>query len=288
MSPLAHLQHHQSGLAGISQLRLLDDSLGEPAALEDFCAQLTELHRRLTGAPMQLLAVGENDKIEGIARASSAIWQRTADNAASEPFTLPAIREQRGEMWITNTQVNFCAKAYPTVPVQHPDAAALTVLGGVLRNGFLHRAIREQGGAYGGGASQDSSIAAFRFYSYRDPRLAETLQDFDAALNWMLNTQHEYQALEEAILGVVGSMDRPSSPAGEAKQHFHNRLFGRSHEQREHFRQNILSVSLDDLQRVTATYLKPELASTAVITNASQLDATASLRNDLNLSVQEL
>ncbi len=49
--------------------------------------------------------------------------------------------------------------------VQHPDAAALTVLGGVLRNGFLHRAIREQGGAYGGGASQDSGIAAFHFYS---------------------------------------------------------------------------------------------------------------------------
>ena len=35
--------------------------------------------------------------------------------------------------------------------------------------------------------------------------------------------------LEEAILGVIGSMDKPSSPAGEGKQDFHNRLFGRSH-----------------------------------------------------------
>jgi Zn-dependent M16 (insulinase) family peptidase len=191
-------------------------------------------------------------------------------------------------MWLTNTQVNFCARAYPTVPVQHPDAAPLTILGGVLRNGFLHRAIREQGGAYGGGASQDSGIAAFRFYSYRDPRLGETLQDFDGAIDWLMQTDHEYRVLEEAILGVIASLDKPASPAGEAKQHFHNKLFGRTHQQREQFRQRILDVTLDDLQRVTATYLKPELASTAVITSQGQLEATAELREALGLEVQEL
>jgi Zn-dependent M16 (insulinase) family peptidase len=191
-------------------------------------------------------------------------------------------------MWLTNTQVNFCARAYPTVPVNHPDAAALTVLGGFLRNGHLHRTIREQGGAYGGGASQDSGVASFRFYSYRDPRLAETLADFDDAVDWMLREQHEYRALEEAILGVIGSLDRPGSPAGEAKHHFHNRLFGRTHEQREQFRQRILDVTLDDLRRVTEAYLRPELASTAVITSSAQLDVTAALREELGMAVEEL
>jgi Zn-dependent M16 (insulinase) family peptidase len=191
-------------------------------------------------------------------------------------------------MWATNTQVNFCAQAYPTVPVQHPDAAPLTILGGVLRNGFLHRAIREQGGAYGGGASQDSDIAAFRFYSYRDPRLGETLEDFDRAVDWMMNTEHNFRTLEEAILGVIGTLDKPSSPAGEARQHFHNGLFGRSHAQREHFRQQILSVTLDDLRRVADTYLRPELASTAVITSTSQIEATEGLREQRKLTLQEL
>ena len=189
---------------------------------------------------------------------------------------------------MTNTQVNFCARAYPTVTVAHPDAAPLTVLGGVLRNGFLHRAIREQGGAYGGGASHDSGIAAFRFYSYRDPRLEGTLTDFDASIDWMLEEQHEYRVLEEAILGVIGSLDKPGSPAGEAKQHFHNRLFGRTHDQREEFRQRILAVTLDDLRRVTETYLRPELASTAIITGHANLEATAAVREALGLEVQEL
>jgi Zn-dependent M16 (insulinase) family peptidase len=288
MSPLAWLHHHQSGLAGIRQLRALDDGLADAQTLQGLTEQLAQLHARLTSTPRQFLIVAESERLDEITEFAGDIWAQSAHGERAADFTLPPVRARQGEMWLTNTQVNFCARAYPTVPERHPDAAALTVLGGFLRNGFLHRAIREQGGAYGGGASQDSSVAAFRFYSYRDPRLAGTLQDFDGAVAWMLDSRHEYRALEEAILGVIGSMDKPSSPAGEAKQHFHNRLFGRSHAMREEFRQRILGVTLDDLRRVTERYLTPGLASTAVVTGAAQRDATAALREELGLVVQEL
>ncbi len=288
MSPLALLQHNQSGLAGIRQLRLLDDSLADAQALQALATQLEVMHDSLISMPMQFLVIAEDHNVAEVCQIASGIWSPVVGVKESPCFTLAPIRERRTEMWITNTQVNFCARAYPTVAEQHPDAAALTVLGGFLRNGFLHRAIREQGGAYGGGAAQDSGVAAFRFYSYRDPRLAETLRDFDLAVAWMLDTQHHDRALEEAILGVIGSMDKPSSPAGETKQHFHNRLFGRSQATRELFRQRILAVTLDDLRRVTQCYLNPDIASTAVVTHAGQLVTTAALRDELNLELQEL
>ncbi len=288
MSPLANLHHHQSGLAGIRALRALDDGLDEPAALEAFAGRLEELHARVSGMPMQFLVIAENQRVDEVADAAADAWAGAPAGVTDSEFSLAPIRDSRAEAWLTNTQVNFCARAYPTVPETHPDAAALVVLGGFLRNGFLHRAIREQGGAYGGGATQDSGMAAFRFYSYRDPRLGETLQDFDRALDWMLDTPHGQRALEEAILGVIGSLDKPSSPAGEAKQHFHNRLFGRTHAMREAFRQRILAVTLDDLKRVTGTYLKPEKASTAVITGAGQPALVADLENELGLVVREL
>jgi Zn-dependent M16 (insulinase) family peptidase len=288
MSPLARLNHELSGLAGIRSLRTLDDSLQDKQALAGFAGNLAALHQQVTAMPRQLLVVAEDHRTAEIAALAAQTWRCEGQDEGADRFTLAPCREQRAELWVTNTQVNFCARAYPTVPVQHPDAAALTVLGGFLRNGFLHRAIREQGGAYGGGASQDSGIAAFRFYSYRDPRLAETLQDFEGAIAWMLDSKHEYRALEESILGVIGSLDKPGSPAGEAKQHFHNRLFGRSHDQREQFRQRVLAVNLEDLRRVTAAYLRPEMASTAVVTNSGQLESTAALREKLGLSVQEL
>lgn len=288
LSPLAKLNHGLSGLAGIRAIRALDDSLRDEEALAVFAADLGDVHSQVTAMPIQLLTVAQGHQVNDVATESLGIWAGFGDSARSGEFKLAPSRERVGELWATNTQVNFCAQAYPTVPVGHPDAAALTILGGFLRNGFLHRAIREQGGAYGGGASQDSGIGAFRFYSYRDPRLEETLNDFDAAIDWLLTTSHSYQPLEEAILGVISSLDKPSSPAGEAKQHFHNSLFGRTHAQREQFRQNVLSVTLEDLQRVTQTYLKPELASTAVITGSNQVEATADLREQRNLRLQEL
>jgi Zn-dependent M16 (insulinase) family peptidase len=288
MSPLANLNHQLSGMNGIKSLRDLDDSLQEESGLQKFAASLEDIHRQVVAMPMQLLTVAEPHKIEAAADQSLSIWSGFGGDSESSQFSLTPVRKRVSEMWATNTQVNFCAQAYPTVPVQHPDSAALTILGGFLRNGILHRTIREQGGAYGGGASQDSGIAAFRFYSYRDPRLAETLDDFEHSVDWMLNTQHEFRALEEAILGVVGSLDKPSSPAGEAKQHFHNALFGRNHAQREQFRQQILAVTLDDLRRVTQTYLRPELASTAVIISQGQVEASEELRAQRNLNLIEL
>lgn len=82
----------------------------------------------------------------------------------------------------------------------------------------------------------------------------------------MLDTRHEYRALEEAILGVIGSMDKPSSPAGRPSSAY-NRLFGRPRHARTVPRR-ILAVLLDDLRRVAERYLTPGQASTAVVTGA--------------------
>ena len=64
--------------------------------------------------------------------------------------------------WITGAQVCYCAEAFPTVGSKHPDAPKLSVLAAVLRNGYLHSAIREKGGAYGAGATNDTSTNTFK------------------------------------------------------------------------------------------------------------------------------
>jgi len=62
-------------------------------------------------------------------------------------------------------------------------------------------------------------------------------------------------------------MDKPGSPAGEAKTTYLSSLFGRTPEVRQAFRQRILSVTLDDLERVATTWLLPEKGSLAVVTS---------------------
>lgn len=275
MAPTAELSYRLSGLEGIKTLKKLDDGLKDTTEGGKNIAALAEkfvlIHQQVLTAPRQWLLIAEAEKLSRFKQDLKKVWQASSYQISNNVgmLKLKAIRESRKQLWVTSTQVNFCAKAYPTVTVDHDDAAPLTVLGGFLRNGYLHRAIREQGGAYGSGASQDSSIAAFRFFSYRDPRLMETLEDFDKSVEWLLNEEHSDAELEEAILGVISDIDKPSSPAGEAKQAFHNALFNRTAEQRKAFRARILNVTMSDLLRVGGEYFQPEKASVAVITNSS-------------------
>ena len=272
LSPAADLKHKLSGLQGIKHIKALDESLKSSEGIKALSSRFQQLHDTICVSDKQFLLIGENELLDSYLEDLSQVWGTAGNNEASQPFMLSNVSSQVKQMWIASSPVNFCSKAYPTVPVEHDDAAALTVLAGFLRNGFLHTAIREKGGAYGGGASYSSDIAAFRFYSYRDPRLKDTLDDFDRSVQWLLSESHKASQLEEAILGVVSSIDKPSSPAGEAKDAFHNALFGRTPERRQRYRKRVLEVTIDDLKRVAEKYLKPEAASVAVITNNTTVE----------------
>ncbi|MBF0153106.1 MAG: insulinase family protein [Magnetococcales bacterium] len=286
LSPSAAMADRWGGLGAIKRLKALDESLKLRANLEGFAANLKRLQERLLLAPRQLLLVGEGERCAAVAQSLTRIWSGSPGGGGNAPdFSVgSAIRRVR-EGWSTSTQVQFCAKAYPAPPYVHDDAPALLVLGQFLRNGFLHKTLREQGGAYGGGAGYDADSGTFRFYSYRDPRLADTFTDFDRSIAWLMETRHEFRALEEAILGIIGSIDRPGSPAGEAKRAFHDLYNGRTPERRRLFRRRVLEVTVADLQRVAATWLRPELANLAVVSNARTLEEQA---KQLDMSVFSL
>jgi len=256
------LNHRLSGLEGTIWLKELHNSLERDEAFDHVVDILGQIKEKLIAAPKQILLVSDQDQPIGteFPIITDSISKNTIESLATT---------DKNSAWLTNTQVNFCAKAYKTIPPSHPDSAPLTVLSGILRNGYLHRVIREQGGAYGGGASHDPTNGVFKFYSYRDPRLTETLNDFDASIQWLLETDITEQMLEEAVLGVVSSIDKPGSPAGEAKQDFHNRYFGRTPEQRMQYRSEILNVTVDDLKRVGKVWLSGTESSIAVVTHAN-------------------
>lgn len=270
-------QHHLFGLQGIANLITLEQSIDErlPELMRAFQAQ----HEALLTSSRDYLVVAEpsqlQDRIAQLATVAAASpkhdWLNLPNDVSNE-FDFKVPHEQ---FWVADTQVNFCAKAYPTVGMTHTDCAPLKVLALILRNGYCHRAIREQGGAYGGGAVQGNHC--LKFYSYRDPRLSETLADFDRAVAWVLDRKLTASDLEEAILGLISQFDKPSSPVGEARKAFYSLMEGCTESMQRQVRDNILAVTLEDVYRVAETYLKPEQASTAVISHAQALDAYGDL-----------
>ena len=277
MSPTAALSHRWGGLLGIHTLKGLDDSLDDGNNLKNLAERLGALRDKLAKAPRRMLVISEEERQAEIGAKIEALWSGREAGANPAPFHLEPVNRRVMEAWTTSTQVNFAARAYPAVASAHADAPALLVLGHFLRNGYLHRAIREQGGAYGGAAGYDPDSGAFRFYSYRDPRMEETLADFDGSIRWLLENEHPWHTIEEAILGVVSRIDQPSSPAGEARIAYYNLLNGRTPEHRNRLRQGVLKVTEGDLKRVAERYLKPKLASTAVVTSTAGAEKARTL-----------
>ena len=253
LRPVTHFNYQLSGLGGLQHLRSLDDSLDERVNLAKLSDDLSVMHEQLVAGQRQLLLITDPSNSTVVTELESLWSQDIVSSDEALNIEMDAVYQDLA--FTTNTQVNFCATAYPTVPESHPDSPALSVLAGVLRNGYLHPVIREQGGAYGGGAMHDTGNGIFRFYSYRDPNLQATFDAFDHAIEWLTGNALNAALVEEAILGLVSSLDAPGSPAGEARLSFHNQLFGRNDEVRKHFRDAIMNTTVDDVSRAAVKYL---------------------------------
>ena len=269
LRPLANISDFLSGIPAIMRLKKLARDINDGQRLESLAASMQQLHDQLRGNSPELLVISEAAFLESYAEAISALWGETVQTEESR-FDVSSIDNPGDRAFVVTTQVNYCATVYPTIPESNEDAAALAVLAGVLRNNFLHSEVREKGGAYGGGAGHDSATGVFRFYSYRDPRLMETFEAFSQSIDWALNNDITDVMLEEAVLGIISSVDAPGSPAGEIRQAFHHGLFGRSAEHREATRGRYLDVRQHDLRRVIDTYLH-KTPSRAVVTSENRL-----------------
>lgn len=253
-----------NALGGMPQLARLKQQHQQAAADggASLSEALTQLSRQLAVAPDDLLLVHDEPHAQAHMDAVSRCW---AVSPSTSPAPLQWQMENQPAYWLVDSQVNFCAWALPTVTQNHPDAAALSILAGMLRNGYLHTAIREKGGAYGAGATHDAANACFKFYSYRDPRVEGTFDDFRQSVDWLLNQRHNDALVEQAILGLIGSLDRPGSPAGEAKQTYHMERAGRTLAMRQQYRERLLATTWADVQRVADQYLREQTGSQAVI-----------------------
>ena len=286
MSALATRDYFNTGLGALNWLsELITKIEKDEGEYQAFIDELQAIHQLLLQAPKQFLLVCEEQQTQVLTQAVAQVWQ-SIEVSTHQPQlqTFERTQSTGNEAWLAQTNVQFCATAYPVVESSHPDAAPLMVLAGYLRNGFLHSALREKGGAYGGGATYDGNACAFKFFSYRDPRLTETFADFEASLVWLNQDIHQEYQLEEAILGLIASMDKPGSPAGEAITACYSKLHERTAEFRATLRARILAVTFDDLRRVAAQYLVPEHAVKAVVAPFSKREQL----QELGFKIQQL
>ncbi len=189
MSAYAKRDYHVTGLPALQWLsKLIDDIRDNDVSYTQFIEQIQSLQQRILNQPKQFLLVCEKEFSDELLHKLADVWSKNAVDTETAPLAVPSFEtNNQDQAWLIQSNVQFCASVYPAVAIDHPDAAVMTILGPYLRDGFLHQAIREQGGAYGGGAGYDANACAFRFFSYRDPRMSETFADFERSIDWLMN-----------------------------------------------------------------------------------------------------
>jgi Zn-dependent M16 (insulinase) family peptidase len=168
------------------------------------------------------------------------------------------------------SQVAFTSEAFKTIGYLHAHAPALTVAAALFDNKILHRKIREQGGAYGCGATYSSSLGHFNFHSFRDPHIKLTLDTFKHAIEEISAGGFTDQDLEEAKLGIIQQFDVPISPGSRALTAYAWLRDGKTKGMRQQFRDRLLSLTHQDLKHAVETELLPKKEEGVVVSFAGK------------------
>jgi Zn-dependent M16 (insulinase) family peptidase len=224
--------------------------IGEEKALNDAVAPTISIQKDIDGAPGS---------------------SKTPD--AFEPPNIDLSDEIPREGWSTASAVSFVAQAFETVRMEHEDAPALAVISKVLRSMYLHREIREKGGAYGGFAIYNPEDGLFCQASYRDPHIVSTLNVFKNAAKFIRSGAFGDEDINEAILQVCSEIDKPDPPGPAARKAFYRKIISLSDEARQSFKERLLALTRLQVLRAAKKYFDqdPKKHAVAVISGEEQL-----------------
>jgi presequence protease len=254
----------------------------DEAGLADVVARMDEVRKLLfRGDALRIVVTCEESMVQPLEELlTGLVASLPEDGHPTAPKTIEAL-ERAPEARTAPVPVAFNVRIFKTVRYTHADAPALLVLANYLRDTFLHRELREKGGAYGAYAQAGVASGTFYFGSYRDPNITRTYDAFDRAVRWVTEGTIADEALKEAILGACGDVDPLESPDIKGRREATNRATGFTREKRELFKKRLLQVTAEDLRRVTTAYLAGAPAVQTTVAGAELVEAARKERPGL-------
>jgi len=254
---------------GRIQLRLLN-GLAERFAADPLVEHMERLRALVFGRGRLLLNV--TGDAEGVGLLLEEIGALTGRLGSGSPGTDgPSMAPAPARVGVSiAARVCYVARVVTTPGYSDPASAALAVASRELSKGYLYNRIRVQGGAYGGMSLYDPAGRIFSFLSYRDPRLEETLRVYEEAATHLLEAGIGADELEKTVIGTVGTLDRPSDPAGKGYLAMARHLSGITDADRQAFRDRVLAMTPDELLRTVREVLVPALEASSIAVYAGE------------------
>src|SRR5229473_1473687 len=174
------INDHLQGIGMLHAVRRL--ARLEEQDLGDLIEKLDAIRTRLFRAgAIRFVVTCEDEMIETLQPLLAGIVDALPAGSPTGPAEKPKPFEAAPEALTAPVPVAFNVRIFKTVRYTSPDAPALLVLANYVRDTFLHRELREKGGAYGGYAQAGIGSGTFYFGSYRDPNIVRTYEVYGQA-----------------------------------------------------------------------------------------------------------
>jgi Zn-dependent M16 (insulinase) family peptidase len=257
---LASAQLEES-LSGYTSVEALNSMVHED--LNEIISNLTKISQYVLNDKVRVLITGEKGQHEIAQRHLKNIFINQLENKGTLQTPLTEFIQKEGKSMICiPAQVNFAAHVLKTpVSFSHPDSSLLRVASILIGSNYLHREIREKGGAYGSGASMGVS-GLFSFSSYRDPNILKTLETFKKAPSWLLNSEITEKEIDEAKLQIFQDLDSPVSPNSKAYPKF---IYGITDEYKQKRREEILYATKENILKAAERHLTVKLPNSTTV-----------------------
>jgi Zn-dependent M16 (insulinase) family peptidase len=256
LSPTRMLNESWNGVHQLKAIKRLVDDLNDDK-LVSLSRDLEVIGETLFSRKnFKMALIGEDSALTD-AQTSAQSLLTGFGGGKGDGFRAPNITMDNGiirEGWSTSSAVSFVALAFKTVRMEHEDATALSVISKILRSKYLHREIREKGGAYGGFAIYSPEDGLFSFASYRDPHIVSTLNVFDNAYEFIRSGSFSDEDVKEAILQICSEIDKPDPPGQAARKAYYRKIISLTDDMRLRFKSRLLSLTRDQVIQAAEKY----------------------------------
>lgn len=240
----------REALSGVGFYRFLKELLAsfDERACE-LSAKLAELSRRLfTDGGCTLSFGGDEAALAAFREASSPF----GGMAGAPVLTVPA-PEDGHEAFVVASDVTYTACGWDRRLLGEPYGGAWLLASRILSYDFLWTEVRVKGGAYGAGF-QTTRSGSSRFYSYRDPRIDETVERFRTSGDWLAGVFNPTESeMDGYVVSTVASLDAPAKARELLRRQDGLYFSGATLEDRARVREEVCAAGIDDVRALASS-----------------------------------
>lgn len=240
----------REALSGVGFYRFLKELLAsfDERACE-LSAKLAELSRRLfTDGGCTLSFGGDEAALAAFREASSPF----GGMAGAPVLTVPA-PEDGHEAFVVASDVTYTACGWDRRLLGEPYGGAWLLASRILSYDFLWTEVRVKGGAYGAGF-QTTRSGSSRFYSYRDPRIDETVERFRTSGDWLAGVFNPTESeMDGYVVSTVASLDAPAKARELLRRQDGLYFSGATLEDRARVREEVRAAGIDDVRALASS-----------------------------------